>query len=542
MVDLQTGRMCGEVLGAAPAGFQGTRFGTEVVFAEASAAVSQLRTVRMNGEVVGDHFRPQETMRFGTEVVFAEASAAVSQLRVSRMVGEVAGLGLKELDVHRFGIEAVFSEASAAVSQLRTSRVAAEVLGRLTNVIVRPAFPANIALFNHNWIKGCQVTTTFQTQVEFNPGTLDEHRLGLGDRPTRVVEFSWSVPNAQLVDLQSYLRDVLSEATAVPLLCDSVRLDPVASGATRVFGDFSLGRWFQGAGVFIVYNDAKCRVSAWDLNGIAAKATTFIDLEDPTTADNPAWAVPMVFVHPLSEASVAIIPDENAENHSIVTASFDEIAGTSALPASATDTPSGYTDFLTYPTLGKEPNRIEPFEITYERLQDRDFVGRALVASLQGPRHRMGYSMAYTAMQRAALWKIIQLFEACRGRLRPFWWVEPERAYKAALVSGAIVHITPNGDRAEFERELDYLGIVHTNGNDAETREVLSVTTVAGVWVVTLATAFSAHFTASTVCRVGRSRLCRWASDSLEETWLLPAIGSTTPQILEILSERNLSV
>jgi hypothetical protein len=443
--------------------------------------------------------------------------------------------------VHRFGLEGVFSQASAAVAEFRVSRVCGEVLGRLSNVIVRPAFPANIELFNHNWIRGCRIATTFQNNVAYNPESLDEHRLGLGDRPTRVLDFSWSVPNEHIITLMSYLRDVLNENTVVPLLPDSVNLAPVSAGATRVFGDFSRGRWFQNGGVFIVYADFRCRFTAWDTTGIVQRSTTFIDLEDPISDDNPLFAIPAVFVHSSSEAEVQMVPDSQYENHSIVTVSFDEIAGPSALPASASDTPSGYSDFLGYPTLGREPNRVNPFPVNYERLQDRDLIGRGLVVSPQGPRHRMGYELDYSAERRPQLWKIVQLFEACRGRLRPLWFVEPEKPYKVALVSGATVHIIPNGPLAEFTRELTHLGIVHTNEQDAETREVLNVTTIVGAWVVTLTTPFSAHFTADTVCRAGRSRLCRFEGDTLEEEWILPAIGSIRPKIIELLNERTLT-
>jgi hypothetical protein len=190
--------------------------------------------------------------------------------------------------------------------------------------------------------------------------------------------------------------------------------------------------------------------------------------------------------------------------------------------------------------VGDEPNRFQSFNISYDRPSDREVLGRALVVQPYGEKPRMSYQAGYTNLRRAAAWEKIALFETSLGRLRTFWFVEPERTHKSAEDGGV-------GDQVWLSQEpdpfWDYVGIVLRDGRKAvvEVLKAEEYDKKTGTWVLTLADKLPWDFVPNEVCRLGAARMVRFGSDSLEEEWVLPGFAAAVNfEMLEVLIERDL--
>lgn len=546
MASARTTRLGQEILAASPESAGVTRQGIQVAVSKPGANSAATASVtRLAHEVLAETPDTVAVTRQGVQVAVSKPganSAAIAS--VTRLAHEVLAEAEPRAAVTRQGIQVAFGKPGANLAAAaNVTRYGFEILARSFIPMTEFDIPANFELFLHNWATACRLESTYRTDVTSAAESLAEERTGLIQKPYRALTVEWTArQKAEINTLLVELRRLVDETSIVPLYCDAVELTASASaGASTVYGDFSRGRWFQNGPVVIVRltptqgSGGASRVQSWEFGTIVSRFDDRLKLADAIATSSPAArtvVMPLMKTHP----QTAVTFTHETNTMAVLSVTFDEVYGPTALPPVASDLPGGFYTYSGLPILSPLGHQwANGLEVEFVREGELSSIGRGRLVFQRGARHRVSYELRFEDY-RAGIWPMIQFFDTRRGRLIPFWMIDPENVFTVSLISGSFLTVSVLGDLSDFQAEMDHVGIVFTDGRTA-VRRATAIQLVAGAWRITLDEALPAGYTASDIRLFGRARKMRMREDALAEDWDTTNVCRLAVPVIELLAE-----
>lgn len=549
MPDIRVARSGFEALGAAHEAAKVTRQGIQVateVPGASSAAVG--RVTRAGIEVLGAVDPAVNVTRQGIQVASEQPGAnSAAVARVARAGVEVLGQVVTPVSTTRQGIQvATAVPGTNATAGVRTTRYGIEVLAKAFIPLETFPLPANWELFLHNWGTACQLESAYSTDISASAEDLAEERVGLLEKPYRSLSVEWSVKGSEEANrFLVEMRRLVDATTMVPIYPDAVdSTQTSAGGSSTLYGDFSRGRFFPGGRVVAVrMKPTVARTGPeFDSYQVFTIGQVFPDrITLTTTADaqflqNRTVIMPLMQCHPQTELTWKFETNDTL----VMSASFDEVYGPQALPPTSSDLPPSFDNYAGHPILSTVPQWSSGVESGLVRTGELSALGRGRVIFQRGSRGKARHNLVFVEDRQAAAWNLIRFFDSRRGRLRPFWFVDLENVWTTVAISGSFFTVAPLGTLANFQSELDYMGVVFSDGK-AAVRAVSLVELVSGNWRIALDSALPAGYSAADVVSFGRARLCRMESDALEEEWSTTNVCSLDVPVIELLAEQEVT-
>ena len=550
MVAARVSRQSAEVLADADAPAGIGRADVEIAgkATEVTTAVAGLIS-RQSAEVVAAAAAFAGVGRMDVEVAgkATEATAAVAAL-ISRISAEVLISISPRVSITRVDVEAAAKATEATVVvAAQVTRQSGEALARRgsAGIVVPLALSGNDdEIFMHDWSDEVTLRSSYLTDVSSSPVSGAEARRGLVIKPERSMDLVWlqslnefdAGDMSRLDRLVVFLRRLTDRRFQVPLYPDQRELGQAyASADDTVFLDTSRGRWFTGARVVIVQNDLAGHYASHSFHLIETLQDDHIVLTAPLGLDVAIGSV----ILPVIDCEVSLEVEMLLQTGCLaeVRLTVNEVAGASQLPPTKSDTPVGATTHLGIPVLDVDPDWTEGVVGGRSRAGLEFREGRSRGVSPYAGRSRGRQSLTFSNA-RPQYWRVVELFDTRRGRLRPFWQLDPEQLWGAAQLDPTFVSIEQLGDLADVAEELEggQVGFVTSSG-DYYVRDVSTVQQVMTVYRMTVSPDLPA-LSASDVVRVARARLVRFTSDEMVERWSNSGLATTELETIEVLEEK----
>lgn len=394
--------------------------------------------------------------------------------------------------------------------------------------------------FFHNWVTACRVETRFRTEIVPSREDGTEERVAIAERPFRAVSLRWTgLDEAQQSRIVHALWRATGQRTYVPIYPDQQRTSassPAAGSTINV--PTASSRFAIGSEVLIVSRDGETRerktVQTFDANTI----TTTSALANTYAAGS--------FVFPMILAELLPSSDHSATTRAVgkVDATFAEAFSGDAIPASAdtdepgalgVDTSDANEDAPEAPVLNLSPNYVVPVSGQIQRTVDRTDLGLGSVFTARGPRGSFGWDFGYLAFTKAASSDLLEFFESRRGRLMPFYFVNPVIDWELSSIAVGHVDVTAVGNVEDLQDSLEYIAVVLNDGT-VHIRKVSGVTSGGGNFAIAVAVNFPA-ISAGDVARVTPAHFCRFARDELTQDARTDKVSFWRVSIVEVLGE-----
>jgi hypothetical protein len=183
----------------------------------------------------------------------------------------------------------------------------------------------------------------------------------------------------------------------------------------------------------------------------------------------------------------------------------------------------------------------EDLTIAMERSGNQVTLGRDQATHIRGPRPRLRFEFEVTQTSREEHTDLLEFFDAHRGRLIPFFFVNPLTVWQAEAIGTSTVDVEPGEDVDDPLSFVEFVVIMTTAGA-THVREVMNVQEIAGpLWRLTLGAAIPA-LTIEQVERVSTAHFVRFASDSLEEEWETDQVCVSKLSLVEVLGEQEVAI
>jgi hypothetical protein len=344
--------------------------------------------------------------------------------------------------------------------------------------------------------------------------------------------------NARLDRLYVALRRMTDARFQVPLYCDQRDiLAAYLSTDDTIFVDTTVGRWAVGARVAIVQLGLSGSYSSHTMHIIA-------DMQDDRLAFTAALGVNVPaqsIVVPMLDCEILLETEASHATNCLaeVSLSVSEVEGASQLPPTKADTPTGGQTFEGVPILDVEPDWSGAVVHRRDRHGVEFSSGRGRSVSAYAARSRQGHDLEFTN-ERAEAWRLVELFDTRRGRLRSFWAVDHENIWVPAQLDPGFVSIVPLGPLDDVQEELEnaQVGLVMEDGT-IYVRNVTTVESVLTVYRFTVSPSLPGGLDVDDVFRVARARRVRFESDEMTEKWTTAGLCTVRFKIIEVLEEKD---
>jgi hypothetical protein len=358
---------------------------------------------------------------------------------------------------------------------------------------------------------------------------MEERRILLG-HPTRTQTLNWrGVTKERLNRILFSMRKMTSGQWVVPIYPDQADLESNYTSGTSIYC-VTTGRRFEVGGRVLVleqlYGGEVGNYEWAEVEEVHADHLVLTDALDNVYQTGLTLILPCIDVEPVLSPEISLITGR-VGNISLVT---QEVIGPSTLSAFE-GVPSGFSSFLGYPILYLEHNWVEDLALSYAREGSLDALGRGRVFHLRGDRPRLTMELSLL-LERDDAVGMIQFFEGRKGRALPFWLMDPEDLLEVVSSDSGGLNIAPLGVFADFEEDLEFIGIRDVNGN-VHVRKVLSVVDWTTYWRVSVTTAMPSE----TAEIVAKARLSRFDSDAMSEEWVTADLMRTKIKTIELLEE-----
>jgi len=394
---------------------------------------------------------------------------------------------------------------------------------------------ARMNLLLNNWASGCVIESRYETDVTRSPHTYAEERRSLLGRPHRMVRAHWlRQSREQLTQLSSILRQLSGGRLRVPVFPDE--LEATATGGTNALQVDHTYRRFVTGGKVALYPRSGTAFSVDDVSvlTIEGRGIGYLDMVETVPAGD--W-----FVVPLldCEKQLELMPKLLTDNVVQIDIDFDEVPGESALPPIVDDESwAGYPSTRGYPIVTHVHDWSDGRDVSKVRYGSDRETGRSRIVTTHGPR-AIQRSTWNVLADREMFWKVLSLFDGCRGRAGAFWEVDAS-PYRVVDTDPTFIDVSPVGSFSEFEdyvRQTDHVGIILDDGSVLD-RKVTTIQQIAGVWRLTLDIG-EADLPVDQVGSFGVLRLCRFYEDLLTEEWLTTEVVRLRFETVEILDEED---
>jgi len=205
--------------------------------------------------------------------------------------------------------------------------------------------PADMpSLMLHNWIEGCDVETAFNVDIVSSIEDSEERRL-----LSRWTGLSAAQSHKALMSLMR-----LGQARMpVPLYSDFTVVDSGGASAKSISCQGTLRRFFPGARlvIFDLVNDLPVNIEYAVINNAQA-AQIVLDANLTNTYAEGAIVLPLMDCEVLLRTSGVVFRTDTVSE---MLFRATEVAGPSALLASAVGTPAGFSEYEDYPIFAPTP-------------------------------------------------------------------------------------------------------------------------------------------------------------------------------------------
>ena len=517
-----------------------TRQSVEVLANADEAVAERVNLSRMSYEMIFETASIAAVTRQNVEVLANADEANAEQVDLSRISYECITAVIKRLAVTRQNVEVLANADEANAERVDLSRISFEVLARKGPSPVEPlALADEVDLFMHNWVEQAVLESGWLSDIQQSAANGAEERRGLSIKPLRALTLLWTIDSQTEADrLLVLLRRISQTRFQVPLYMDQTSLLANASAGTNVLTlDTTMARFFRGARVVIVKRSTGATPIAFQYGIIDSFTTTTMTLLSNLSADveTDHIVIPVIDCEILLKPTMQFVKAYGAQLKMTVT----EVPGASQLPARGSDFPLGFSRFEGRPIFDIEPNWVAGLDIGVDHQGDRYTAGRADNTYIVGPRGRHITSYLLN-MTRDEVWPVIEFFETRRGRLRSFWKIDQDQVWDTIAITTTFIDINPLGSFAQFQEEMDHIGVVLDDGTQY-VREVVTIQAVLGVWRITVATALPVIATTD-IRRVARARIVRFDSDTMTETWFNDNAIATRLGFIECLEEGDVEL
>lgn len=424
----------------------------------------------------------------------------------------------------------------------------------------------NSFLFLANWASKVKVASSWNTEDGRSPDTGKTEFLSLGERPKRMLTFSWMFTrkpgvsvdvdlDVKATQLFTMLQNLTSKRTLIPLYPDAAKVSPnvgdfdpgvlwssddiltsdddvlMSSGSEAITSEFFVdvtGKRFHpykavaffGRG--FDYHLIPTTVSMHTMRTVDAGSSTITllgeSLPELDFTNTDWWAVPLVYCEIIARPVVTVLTPESFE----VSVTVKEVFGPTALPALYPPP----EDPLPYWSVA--PNFDRKVEHGYQREIISDEQGRDIFFEAEGIRYRHTQEWTVSCARGEWYYSVMPFWDGLRGRWRPMVVSEQQETNTFLSGTGNDVFLQPD-DTADFsalgftqfrERLLQagYL-VLEMTGGTYFLSQIEEVVNLNFSWVVSLVDPLPSPLEAGQVQRVYPARIYRFANDSTEEVW-----------------------
>lgn len=423
----------------------------------------------------------------------------------------------------------------------RTTRVTLRQIQRLYRIPPHIALPPDIpdfppVLFPHNWVARVGLETAFLTDITSSAGSVAEERRALRTGPGRTLSVNFTTLNRE--DSSRLVAACLRyahQSNVFPLYCDATVTTAPSSG-NLLKCDARYKRFFPLQLILI---------AVWDGTRLVDEQYAYVStiLEDRMLVSDldgviPAGAkvYPMIEIEPMLDLVPTLLTDDKVELQLTVL----EALGPHTLPPTADDDEDDL-DFMQweggYPIFDFRVDWSDGVDVHITRSGEQYGQGRDHVVDLAGARPKFGFVFQHTFLSRPEFWEYNRFAESRRGRLNPFWVLNPQTLFKVVSIAGNDVEVEPSSPFAEdWATFIERLGILKTDG----TYFMSAITSVAidgPTQRITFTLTDAPGFGIDVVRHASSMHLCRYLRDALSEVWQTNGVVHINAEVVEILNE-----
>ena len=389
----------------------------------------------------------------------------------------------------------------------------------------------NILMFN--WAGGITVSSNFQVDV-LRMSTASEERRLLADRPTRRMTVRHTgLSRAEMTKIVMNLFRHGNERVPIPLYSDHSRIT-ATSAIKEIFCETQYRRFFAGQRFIICDFDSNSRPTNVEWGVIDNVAATHIV---PTIALAGSYGIgarvyPMIDVEIVFRDEARLFNDEKGE----LKISVKEIPGQSALPPTASGTPTGFVEYDDLPIFNETPDANFGYAPGMLRGGTQTHQGRGNVTYVMGARPQATHSLTYRALSRASAWPRIQFFDSRRGRTRAFWFISPESMWSATAIAAGSVTIVGDGNIEDIEDFHSHVAILERDGT-IHIRAISNVVLASGDFRIDFDENLDTTPNLADIRRVTPAYKMRFEKNGMTEEWTTDGKCDIQFEMVELLRE-----
>ena len=401
------------------------------------------------------------------------------------------------------------------------------------------------ALFLADWSQKVAIHSVYETDVQYGL-TAREQRRGLRGYPYRTLGLTlMGVGPDETLLLKTLAMRASMARGLFPIACDLTPLTAACTtGATTLACDTTLRRFYPGTRAVIYANGS---TSGAPFEVVSISGITATTLTVSATAN--AYGVGAV-VMPLVEGRAIFKSAGIAKSDTCSTLALEatesigpaQLPGTTApgvLPGTYSTAPGTWATYLGYP--------IPPLKVDFgtrpgwgfERYGAFSASGIDFIPAPFGARGRGTFNLATTAMDRAAAWTVVNLFDYCAGRMLPFWLANPQTLYRPISASTTGLVLAAVGSLVDWTLR-PYVAIELLDGTVAV--RTVTAARAAGHDTLTFDSPIVGLTNATVLARVTDAVLVRFNKDELVEEWMTDNTMACTLDLVEVSPEGAVTI
>lgn len=394
--------------------------------------------------------------------------------------------------------------------------------------------------FLHNWQANATLETSYLTDVVQSFDALTEERRALLDRPRRVLTLQWTAVKQDEMNrlLMELMRGGMQQLL-VPFAMDQSVTTGTSSGTTIACP--TTQRHFAVGAQVLIFSFGPDRRPAnpqtFLIDGLASGAiTTHTAISGSYAAG--ALVFPLMLAELILQGDVSLLTDQKGD----LSLSFYEVAKSAIASSALVSSPGPFATQTsaansaassTTPVLDVSPDFGATVKVAVGRAGTKYALGRDTAVDVQGTRPLLEHAFQLSLFKRSDSWGFLEFFDSRKGRLLPFWLVNPATLYTPVATASGYVDVAVSGSLQNAQDFLEYVAVVMNDGT-IYVRKVTSVALVSGNWRIS---ASLPSLTLSDVKRVTSAHFVRFSNDALKLDYLSDGVALAQVATVEILAE-----
>lgn len=453
----------------------------------------------------------------------------------------------------------------------RLTSLSAQALFHAADIVVPRPLPSSPPRFSRvNWTDPVEVTTTWLSDTTRATETGLHTSFSLRSRPVRSITAKFSgMSKAESESLRQSIARLGSEPCPFPLYCDARQVfQPVSAGVTELPISTSLRRFFPGGRVIVISTDPDFSAAA----PIQEYAEIHEVFSDRITLKSPLqMAYPLgVEVIPCIDATLTSSSSaSNRSDHVLeVEISATEVVGQSTLPPIyrghlhglfpryiKSRFPVGDPVGSSEPPLAAiSPDWRRGLSRGFERNLREEQVGKGYILEAREGAPYATFAPDFLQLSREDAWELQALFDCCRGRVDPFFFLDPQTSWEAipssVLPIGNVIDFRAPGVAADYE-SIRYISLALSEGTSTtfgifkvnRFLDIVGQDVIRAVLegITPLESAVLSNVSEGSLA-IRPAYLCAFDTDALSERWETDTVLYSRPRIAEKVKSGSLQV